>query len=159
MNAYATKMQKPAAEVLHAGEQANLAVRGRAYWTVGAALAGAVSGAVSGTISNADTSKDAEERTAAKSCFPYPGSMVLCLTTEGRILVWERSLLFGYRKGYVGEFPVRRVTSVVCENEAGLGDLLTLTLDDEASIKVFLKRKDGSVDFADALRSWLPGTP
>ncbi len=164
MSKYTVKLSKLASELLAPGEELLVGIRAKPAWTIGAAMAGAASGAASGAVAGATGSpvsgvnsgsgspRQREEEAARLASFPYPSSMAIGLTSE-RLLVWKRSLLFGYLQEYQGDFPLGEIESVKKFNERGLGDRILIKLKTGHTIRIYGVRKDGTKEFVDHLKS------
>ena len=142
------------------GENIIIAIRAKPAWNLAAAAQGAMTAASSnatgpsGSTGNIGSKKDQEEASAAKSGFPYPGSMAIVLTNK-RLLIWERSKLWGYVKSYTGDFKISDIESVKMVNSKGMGDRFLLKLKDQNAIRVYGKRKDGTKLFKEELAKTL----
>ena len=162
MTRYARKLQSRCQDRLAEGESYLWGLRAKPPWNVKAAFAGAMAGASAGAIGGSsdipvavgrlpDTGKAAEEEKAAACGFPYPGSMAVALT-DRRLLIYARSILFGYLKDFAGDFLLERIESVKMFNEKGMGDRFLIKLEEGDPIRIYGVRRDGTKDFLELLR-------
>ena len=155
---FSRKIEQLANPILGDVEHIIVAIRAKPPWNISAAMAGGISASTTGTTGvgfntgSSDQSKRAkEEKSALKSNFPYPASMAIVLTNK-RVLMWERSILWGYIKTFTGDFEIDKIKSVRLFNERGFGDRILFHLKDENSVRVYGKRKDGTKKFVEELK-------
>jgi len=168
MHRYTNKLEKIGNEKLDPGETILIGLRAKAAWNISAAIQGGLSGASSGAVSGASglpfsgistgsSKKEQETKLAEQSGFPYPGSMAIALTNK-RLLVWKRSILFGYLQEYQGDYQINKIDSIKLFNEKGLGDRLLIKLTDSHTIRIYAVRKDGTKDFVEQLKNLINKT-